>query len=101
MRSGIGPEEELGRHGVAVHADLPVGIGLRDHCSVRMRLAPSQSMQERIDDHAASGLTFFSQGIARARSSQASDGAWDLHLMVGLIAAADGGFPERTNTSSG
>ena len=96
MRSGIGPEEELARHGISVRADLPVGRRLRDHCSVRVRLAPSAGMQERIDDHAAGGLTFFSQGIARACSSQAPDGAWDLHLMVGLIAAADGGFPERT-----
>jgi choline dehydrogenase len=52
-------------------------------------------MQERIDVHAASGLTFFSQGIARARSSQVGDGRWDLHLMVGLIPAVDGGFPDR------
>jgi choline dehydrogenase len=96
MRSGIGPEAELARHGIAVIADLPVGLRLRDHFSVRMRLSPSASMQEQIDLHAGTGLTFFSQGIARARTSQAPDGLWDLHLMVGLVAAAEGGFPERS-----
>lgn len=96
MRSGIGSEVELGRHGIAVAADLPVGRRLRDHFSVRLRLAPSAGMQARISEHAAGGLTFFSQGIARARSSQVGAGPWDLHLMVGLTTAAEGGFPERS-----
>ena len=96
MRSGIGPEEELRRHGIAVAADLPVGERLRDHFSVRIRLAPSGDMQARIDEHAASELTFFSQGLGRARSSRARDGLWDLHLMVGLTTAAQGGLPERS-----
>jgi choline dehydrogenase len=96
MRSGIGPEQELARHRIRVAANLPVGRRLRDHCSVRMRLAPSRIAQERIDTHAEGGLTFFSQGVGRARSSQALDGLWDLHLMVGLIPAPAGGFPDRT-----
>jgi choline dehydrogenase len=96
MRSGIGPEAELSRHGIAVVANLPVGRRLRDHFSVRMRLSPSAEMQEQIDLHAATGLTFFSQGIARARSSHAPDDLWDLHLMIGLISAAEGGFPDRS-----
>ena len=74
MRSGIGPETELSRHGIAVAADLPVGQRLRDHFSVRIRLAPSAGMQARIDEHAASGLTFFSQGLGRARSSRRATG---------------------------
>jgi choline dehydrogenase len=95
MRSGIGPQSELARHGIPLAADLPVGQRLRDHLMVRMRFAPTAAMQDRIDEHATSGLTFFSQGMARARSSQVGDGPWDLHLMVGLVAAEKGGFPER------
>lgn len=96
LRSGIGPEQELTRHAIKPVAVLPVGLGLRDHCSVRMRLTPSAEMQEAIDEHARSGLTFFSQGIARARSSHAIDDLWDLHLMIGLVQAARGGFPDRS-----
>ena len=35
MRSGIGPEAELRRHGIDVVADLPVGERLLDHCGDR------------------------------------------------------------------
>jgi choline dehydrogenase len=31
MRSGIGPADHLADHGIAVHADLPVGATLSDH----------------------------------------------------------------------
>jgi choline dehydrogenase len=96
MRSGIGPEAELTRHGITLAAELPVGRCLRDHCHIRVRLAPSAEMQERIDEHARSGLTFVIQGLARACSSQSSDGSWDLHLLVVLVSAAQGGFPERS-----
>ncbi len=96
MRSGVGPEAELGRHGIAVAADLPVGERLRDHFRVLLRLSPSAAMQEEIDRHQETGLTFFSQGLGRARSSQDAEGPWDLHLMVGLVAAADAGFSERS-----
>jgi choline dehydrogenase len=96
MRSGIGPEAELARHGIAVVSALPVGERLRDHFRVLLRLAPSAAMQEEIDRHADTGLAFFSQGLGRARSSQEADGLWDLHLMVGLVTAADAGFDGRS-----
>lgn len=95
MRSGIGPAEELERHGIAVAADLPVGERLRDHFRLPLRLTPTPEMQGEIDRHAETGLTFLSQGLGRARSSQAGEGAWDLHLMVMLGSAADVGFAER------
>ena len=34
MLSGIGPKEELLRHGIRPVIDLPVGQNLQDHCSV-------------------------------------------------------------------
>ena len=36
MLSGIGPAAHLGRHGIAVQADLPVGDNLHDHLFVPM-----------------------------------------------------------------
>ena len=34
MLSGIGPNEELLKHGIRPVIDLPVGQNLQDHCSV-------------------------------------------------------------------
>lgn len=36
MLSGVGPAEHLRRHGIEVHADLPVGDNLHDHMFVPM-----------------------------------------------------------------
>jgi len=37
MLSGIGPADELLRHGIPVRADLPVGWNLQDHLAVMLR----------------------------------------------------------------
>jgi choline dehydrogenase len=39
MRSGIGPAEHLSEHGIAVHADLPVGATMSDHLGPGIRYA--------------------------------------------------------------
>lgn len=62
---------------------------------MRVRLAPSKAFQQRIDDHAALGLTFVSQGILKARSSRCSGGPWDLHGVIAVMPAANAGYPER------
>src|SRR5690606_5023969 len=42
MLSGVGPAAHLREHGIAVHADLPVGQNLHDHLFVPMTfLAPT------------------------------------------------------------
>lgn len=42
QRSGIGPADLLGRHGIDVVADLPVGKGFFDHpyCRIELKLKP-------------------------------------------------------------
>lgn len=95
LRSGIGPAAELQRHGIEQHAELPVGVRLRDHFGVRFRLAPSREMQQRLDQHAAGGLTFVSQGLMKARSSRCPDELWDMHGVILAIPAVEGGYPER------
>ncbi|GAY17676.1 GMC family oxidoreductase [Mycobacterium sp. shizuoka-1] len=37
MRSGIGPRAELEARGIAVHADLPVGLTMSDHLGTALR----------------------------------------------------------------
>jgi len=39
MLSGVGPADELGRHGLSVAADLPVGRNLQDHVAVGIAFA--------------------------------------------------------------
>ena len=95
LRSGIGPAEELRRHGVEQRAELPVGTRLRDHIAVRFRLAPSDSMQTRIEEFEARAEGFVVQGLLKGRSSHCPEGLWDLHGVILAIPAADGGFPER------
>ncbi len=95
LRSGVGPQDELRRHGIAQRAELPVGTRLRDHMAVRFRLAPSESMQRRIDDFEARAAGFVVQGLLKGRSSRCPEGLWDLHGVILAIPAADGGYPER------
>lgn len=95
LRSGIGPADELRRHGIEQRAELPVGAHLRDHMAVRFRLAPSESMQRRLDEFEARADGFVVQGLLKGRSSRCPEGLWDLHGVILAIPAADGGFPER------
>jgi choline dehydrogenase len=37
LRSGIGPEDELERHGIAQRINLPVGLGMQDHPKISYR----------------------------------------------------------------
>lgn len=37
LRSGIGPEDELSRHGIEQRINLPVGLGMQDHPKVSYR----------------------------------------------------------------
>lgn len=91
MRSGIGPQAELRRHGIPVRLDLPVGEHLRDHLQTRIRVMPTAGLERRLAEHRDRGLGFACQGLARAISSQSEDGIFDAHLLV-IAAPAEGGF---------
>ena len=85
LRSGIGPEDELHRHGIDPAAVLPVGEGLRDHFGVPVRFAPSHEMANELARHRAEADDATLQGVIKARTSSCPDGLWDLHLLVGVF----------------
>jgi choline dehydrogenase len=45
LRSGIGPRDELARHGIATLAELPVGEGLIDHVGTGAAWEPTDLLQ--------------------------------------------------------
>jgi choline dehydrogenase len=82
MRSGVGPEDELRRHGIRPIRVLPaVGAGLADHCraGVGFELRPEAAEAMRSE---AGERTIVAQAIAKWASSRADPGTWDVHLLV-------------------
>jgi choline dehydrogenase len=81
QRSGIGDPQDLRTVGIAPTHDLPaVGRHLHDHPMVNAGRALGPAMREWLDDAARTGFVPEEQTLGKARSSQASDGVYDLHV---------------------
>jgi len=106
MLSGIGPEEQLGEHGIPVRRDLPVGRNLQDRyevCVLYRLAAPWKSMEGadfspgdpvgRLWETKRQGM-YISNGAALAmkRNSPGCDGDADLFVMA-LLGAFQGYYP--------
>jgi choline dehydrogenase len=78
LRSGIGPDAQLGRLGVGVIEDLPVGVGLVDHPGVGIEWSPAAAHLPKRDPVFATSL------LVRARSDSCPKGTWDLHFLPWL-----------------
>lgn len=85
LRSGIGPEEELGRHSIPVRLSLEVGTRLREHFGVPLRFEPTVEMAELITRHAERNPSFPCNGMLKARTSSCPAGQWDLILLLALF----------------
>lgn len=85
LRSGVGPEDELRRHGVDPVSVLPVGIGLREHFGVPLRFAPTEEMSTRIASHLQDHPPFPFNGVVKARTSFCPPGRWDVILLLALF----------------
>ena len=82
LRSGIGPEDELARHGIAVAHALPgVGAALADHCRAGLGFAlrPQAAAAVRAD---AVDRAIAAQAAVKWRSPLAGDEPWDVHLLA-------------------
>jgi choline dehydrogenase len=89
LRSGIGPEEELARHGIPAVARLPVGEFLLDHHGTGIRWEPAALLVELTDDHVGrTGRLFEPHALVKAASSACDPGSFDLHLLSWINAAA-------------
>jgi choline dehydrogenase len=81
LRSGVGPADELGRHGIEQAGDeLPVGEGLVDHPGVGVAWTPSPELERAMREHDVDGF-FEPQILVRLRSGACPDGTWDAHLL--------------------
>ena len=81
LRSGVGPADELARHGIEPRIELPVGRGLRDHFGVPVAFEPTDRMEELLSSHAERHRPQPCSGLFKARSSSCPAGLWDLMLV--------------------
>jgi choline dehydrogenase len=86
LRSGVGPEEELARHGIAARAVLPVGERIEDQFGIAVRFQPTERMEQLLDESVRGGSGSFT-GLAKIRSSRADD-LWDLMLTPAAFPAS-------------
>jgi choline dehydrogenase len=96
LRSGVGPAEELRRHGIEPAADeLPVGEGLVDHPGVGVAWTPSPDLERLMREHDVDGF-FEPQILVRLRSSSCPDGTWDGHLLPWVTRSPERGRYESS-----
>ena len=84
LRSGIGPAEELGRHGIEVVAELPVGEELIDHVGTGAGWEPSAQLVEETAAHEAEHGLYMGQVTVAARSRACPPGIRDLFVFPAL-----------------
>ncbi len=99
LRSGIGPEHELARHGIRVVAPLPVGEVLLDHHGTGIRWEPTGLLDELTADHVRrTGPLFEPHALVKAASASCPAGSWDIHLVSWTN---EGASPGRYEASVG
>jgi choline dehydrogenase len=90
LRSGIGPESELTRHGIPVVATLPVGAVLLDHHGTGVNWQSTGLLDQATTDHVRrTGPLYAPHAVVKAASSACRATSWDLHL-VSWTNAAEG-----------
>jgi choline dehydrogenase len=77
LRSGIGPEEQLGALGIPVTAVLPVGERLLDHYGAALAWEPTEQLHREL---AMLEPLFEAHVMLKATSSLRPPGSLDLHL---------------------
>ena len=75
LRSGIGPEAELRRHGIPLAVALPVGERLLDHCGSGIAWEPTEELHSRTAAHVRDhGRLFEPHAVLKAASSSCPAG---------------------------
>jgi choline dehydrogenase len=84
LRSGIGPADELRRHGIGGVADLPVGEGLVDHVGTGAAWAPTEQLLAEVAEHDARFGLSMAQVTVEARSAACPPDVCDLFLFPAI-----------------
>ena len=94
LRSGIGPPDELRRHGIEVRVELPgVGADLADHPRFVLAFALDRSFSRQLDPEGPD-RRMVGQVLIIARSG-ANDEICDLHLFPVIRPLEDGSYEGR------
>jgi choline dehydrogenase len=84
LRSGIGPADELARHGIETVAELPVGEGLVDHVGTGAAWEPTERLLAETAAHEAEHGLYMGQVTVVARSRPCPPGLSDLFVFPAL-----------------
>jgi choline dehydrogenase-like flavoprotein len=98
LRSGIGPADELRRHGVDVVAELPVGEGLADHVGSGVGWVAAAALDAATARFEGDHPLYNGQTFVKAASRGCPDGLWDVHVLPWVNAADE---PGRYELSAG
>jgi choline dehydrogenase len=91
LRSGIGPEDELARHGIPAVQALPVGERLLDHHGTGIRWERTEELDRLTAEHVArTGPVFMPHAFVKAASRACPPGSWDLHVLSWTNPSDDG-----------
>ncbi len=80
LRSGIGPADELGRHGIPLVAELPVGEGLADHVGTGAAWEPTERLQRETEAFERDHSLLMASVTVQQRSRSCAPGVCDLFL---------------------
>jgi choline dehydrogenase len=84
LRSGIGPSEELARHGIPLVAELPVGEELVDHVGTGAGWAPTERLVRETEEHEARHGLYMGQVTIARRSRSCPPGVNDLFMFPAI-----------------
>lgn len=84
LRSGIGPADELARHGIEQVADLPVGEGLADHVGTGAAWEPTERLLRETAAHEAEHGLYMGQVTVAASSRSCPPGVRDIFVFPAL-----------------
>ena len=84
LRSGIGPAEELVRHGIPQVVELPVGEGLSDHVGTGAAWEPTERLLAETAAHEAEHGLYMGQVTIAARSRSCPPDVTDLFVFPAL-----------------
>ena len=84
LRSGIGPADELARHGIEQVADLPVGEGLADHVGTGAAWEPTERLLQETAAHEAEHGLYMGQVTVAASSRSCPPGVRDIFVFPAL-----------------
>ena len=98
LRSGVGPTDDLEKHGIDVLVDSPVGQNLVDHPGVSVEWKFHGKIAAQLLDYSRDNEFFEGQVLIRARSEACELDTWDLHIYPRLSSSRRDGSLRTTAT---